>query len=381
MAGRAAGKSKDVAIVGGGIVGCFAAYSLQRAGLSTTVVEPRGIGRQASGQNPGHMNPLHGAGIPGPLADFALQSFYLNLDSWEAIASLSGSTWAGRRRASRVQLELEEGDCAGLEAEIALHEATPGFAVEWLDREAILREEPRLSPDVRRGLLTGGNAVVDSHRYTVAVARAAEALGARIRRAEVTGVGRQGHRLTHLELSDGELRCSAAVFAMGPWSVLAGEWLDLRIPVVGYKGALLLAELGESGIDHDFVWRKAALYRRSASSAWLGGTMEKSGLDFAPSERERSEILAGATRIMPDLERARIVRHTCALRPMTPDQIPVVGAAPGWDNVLFATGTGRKGMLLGAGMGRAIADLVIEGRTSLPIQGFAPGRFTCLGER
>jgi glycine/D-amino acid oxidase-like deaminating enzyme len=78
---------------------------------------------------------------------------------------------------------------------------------------------------------------------------------------------------------------------------------------------------------------------------------------------------------MPALASASVVRHTACLRPVAPDGLPIIGRAPGWDNVYLATGGGKKGILLSPGIGEAIADLITAGETPLPIGAYAPGRF------
>jgi glycine/D-amino acid oxidase-like deaminating enzyme len=71
----------------------------------------------------------------------------------------------------------------------------------------------------------------------------------------------------------------------------------------------------------------------------------------------------------------RVADQVAALRPSTFDGIPIVGFAPGWDNVCLALGGGRKGMLFAAGMGAATADLLLTGSTPLPIDPCSPGRW------
>jgi glycine/D-amino acid oxidase-like deaminating enzyme len=63
-----------------------------------------------------------------------------------------------------------------------------------------------------------------------------------------------------------------------------------------------------------------------------------------------------------------------ALRPVTPDGIPIVGLAPGWTNVSLALGSGRKGVLMSAALGRAAADLLAAGKTEVPIDPCSPER-------
>jgi glycine/D-amino acid oxidase-like deaminating enzyme len=48
---------------------------------------------------------------------------------------------------------------------------------------------------------------------------------------------------------------------------------------------------------------------------------------------------------------------------------------PGFDSVYMATGAGRKGVLLGPAMGRAVADLILTGKSTLALEAFSPARF------
>ena len=79
---------------------------------------------------------------------------------------------------------------------------------------------------------------------------------------------------------------------------------------------------------------------------------------------------------MPDLAQARLTLHTACLRPVTPDWLPIIGMPPGFDNVVLATGAGKKGILLSPGFGKAVADLITSGETQMPVSEFQPGRFS-----
>ena len=108
---------------------------------------------------------------------------------------------------------------------------------------------------------------------------------------------------------------------------------------------------------------------------WCGTTEDWKGFDREPSQEVAREIRQRVARLVPDLADARLVQHTACLRPVTPDWLPVLGRAPGWDNVYLATGAGKKGILLAPGIGKSIADLLTTGETALSIQGFSPQRF------
>ena len=70
----------QVAIIGGGAMGCAVAYYLAKAGVRSTIIESEGIATQASGYNAGGLNPLTGYGLPGPLSAISDVSFSMHAD-------------------------------------------------------------------------------------------------------------------------------------------------------------------------------------------------------------------------------------------------------------------------------------------------------------
>src|SRR5436190_18539481 len=158
-----------IVVVGGGITGAFTAYFLARLGGRTTIIDRAGIGQEASGHNPGGLNPRHGAGIPGPMDAFALESFHLHLANWDSIQRLSGIQFSGRR-VTRIHLAMDETDRVHLRQTSETYEAPSDFAARWLGRDAVLEIEPRVSAAAQGALWSEGNAKVDPGAYTRAVA-------------------------------------------------------------------------------------------------------------------------------------------------------------------------------------------------------------------
>jgi glycine oxidase len=344
-------------VIGGGITGAFAAFSLARRGFGVTLLERGEIAGEASGNNPGGLNPLHGPGIPGPLAKLALESFQLHVDSWDEIRELSQIDFAPRI-APRVHIALDDDDVAELDRMKDLYDSTAGFTAEWMERDELEAMEPRLSPAVVRGLWTDGNGKVSSARYTRAVVAASVALGARLVTGDARGLRREGGRATGVLLEDGCIDCDAVVLATGPWCVEPARWLGIAVPVEPVKGELVLVRPDGGGIRVDLARRDAAVYGTGGADVWLGGTEERAGFDWRPTAAARETVLARAAQLMPELERAQVLRQTAALRPATPDGLPIVGAANGWENVFLALGGGRKGVLLSTGIARAAAEFV-----------------------
>jgi glycine/D-amino acid oxidase-like deaminating enzyme len=364
----------EIVVIGGGIAGAFAALNLAELGAGVVLVERDGIGSQASGNNPGGLKPLHGAGIPGPLGELALEAFQLHLDAWERVRELSGIDFSPRRH-PRLHLGKDERDFEDLAQLKQTFDGAESFSASWLGREELVSVVPDLDPAFERGLWTEGTGKVDPGAYTRAVAAAAVRLSARIVTGEVRGLAFRGERVTAVALESETVGCDGVVVATGPWSAGPAEWLHTPLPVEPLKGEMLLAEDPRDGERVDLVWRDAQVYEAGPGQVWLAGTEERVGFDRTPSDAGRAEILDKVAVFDSELGGARVLRQTAGLRPVTPDNLPIAGPANGWENVAVAMGAGRKGMLLSAALGRAAAELLVRGSTELPIENCSPERF------
>lgn len=365
---------RSVVIIGAGITGCFTAYRLAQEGVEAAVVERAEIGDGASGNNPGGLNPLHGPGIPGPMAPLAWHSFQLHLRCQDALSAAAG-TDVSIRRVSRIEMALGPDEAALLRKTAELYQAADTFSARWLDRGELLEIEPRCGRAAVGGLLTEGNGMADARAYTVAVARAARRLGATFMTGEVTGVRHRGHRITAALVGERAISCDAIVFATGAWVSGPARWLGLPIPVEPVKGQLLLAEHPGEPFHHHISRQAIGIYHIAGNRVWLGGTQERVGFDTQPTRDAREQILAEAARLVPGIADATVLSHLAALRPMTPDGLPIVGHAPGWDNAFLATGAGTKGFLIGAGMGDIVSALIMGQSAPVDPAPFAPDRF------
>ena len=365
-------QSRDVVIVGGGVAGCAVAYYLGKVGVKATVIEREGIATQASGYAAGGLNPLHG--VPAPLRPLAMESFRMHLTLWDELREITGSDCQARIVAM-LKLAFDEAELPPLQELLEQFEAAEGFSAQWLEPAAVHKLESRLTAEFGRGLYLYGNAALDSFLYTTSLAKAAEHYGAAYRIAQLRGLQRSGGRVTGVLLEDGEVPCDTVVLATGPWAKDSEEWLGCAIPIEPLKGEILRMSLPGPALAYDILGPDVSLYSRSDGLVWCGATTERRGFDQAPSEAARQFLLQGATRLMPAMADAKLVRHTACLRPITPDGLPILGQAPGWDNVYLANGGGKKGILLSTGMGKALADLIIEGKTSLSIHPYSPQRF------
>ncbi len=374
--------SSDVVIIGGGAAGSATAYFLALQGIKSTIVEVDAVASQASGYAAGQLSPLWG---PEMLTPLLADGFQLHIDHMEKLTGLSGVDFHPKF-IHQLRVAFEEEDVPVLRSMLderskaleelqATYQYAERMSFSWLTPEEALEMEPRLAKDVVAAVDAYGILAVDPYEHTLSVFMAAESLGASLRQGRAVGIRHKGGRVTAVELESGEIPCDAVILAAGPWSGEAGAWFGLDLPVVPLRGELLHVGLPGEPLKHDMGWRRATFFPRSDGLVRIGSTMEHRGFDRTPDEGVAERLLRGAVRMMPCMEDARLVRQTVCFRPLTPDQRPVIGPTPGWDNAYLATGGSSKGILLGLAMGKAIADLITEGETALPIETSAPTRF------
>ena len=368
--------STQVAIVGGGVAGCVVAYFLAQAGVKATIIERESIGSQASGFSAGGLNPLEGSAIPGPLSALAMASFNLHKELWGSLQRDTGIDFHSRF-VSLTKVGFSEDEVPALQESVRLFTDASewGFSGEWLHRSELLKLEPRLNPNAIGGVRLFGNATLNSLLFTEALAAAAQQGGATVRPGVAQGVRIGNGRVEAVILADGEIACENLVIASGPWSRESETWLDMSLPVDPLKGEILRLELHGPPLPGDFNGAGASIYPRADGLVWCGTTETREGFNKELTEAAKRQIWDAAISLLPDMAHANLVKHTACLRPLTPDYLPIVGRAPGWENVYLATGAGKKGILLAPAMGKATAELITEGTTEVPVENCNPGRF------
>jgi len=209
-------RSPDVAIVGGGVIGCAIAYALAEAGATVTVYERAACGAEASGAAAGIMAPRIHADEPALLAlGFASVERY---PSWcEALQSESGID-PELARTGVLELAHDDAQATDLHAKVeALQRA--GHSVRWVDADAARGIEPGVNPAIAGALYDPEGLQVHPQRLTRALAEAATRRGVVIRTGvEIVGLDADGSRASGVRTADGVHPSGHVVIAGGAWS-------------------------------------------------------------------------------------------------------------------------------------------------------------------
>ncbi len=363
--------SADVVVVGGGIVGVSTACFLGEAGLRTVIVERDGVGRHASGFAYGG---LTGLVAPGPIQPLARAGMRIHRELAQSLPEQTGANIEFRRRPA-LALALTEEEAEAAKGEMGWRTAEEGYEVRWVEPGDVASIEPRVSAVTFGGVYTEGVFDLNPYRFMLALTKAAELKGASVVTGRVSGLTREGDRVTGVALDGAEIATGHVVLAMGPWAEAATTWVGTSMPVRPLKGQILRLRAPGPPISTSIGWDGNYAVTKPDGLVWTGTTEEEVGFDERHSAEAREHITRNFMRVLPFLGEAELVRQTACLRPITPDRLPLLGRAPGLDNVYVATGAGRSGILLGPAMGKAAADLVTRGESTIPTGPFDLGRF------
>lgn len=363
----------DVAIVGGGIIGCALAYTLAKAGMQVAVFEKERVGGQARIAAAG----ILGSGVEGDRADHVVnlsaQSARLYPDFAAELESATGldATYT-RSGALSVVFGEKQADFAANQA-TAL--AAQGRRVAWLDADTLRREEPLVNRDARGAVLFHDDAHVYAPQLMHVLALAAVAHGVALREyTPVHGFLRAGERATGVQTATGPVHADHVVIAAGAWSRLLGDHLGIAVPVKPTRGQVLVLETYDRPLRRVAFGAGGYLAPKQDGRIVVGATEEDAGFAKENTAAGVAFLIKVLQKLAPDLSETRVHHFGVGLRPTPADGLPLLGPVAARPGLWIAAGHHRNGILLTPVTAQLMANAIRHGDLA-PLQPFSPDRF------
>ena len=372
-----AGKRPRVVIIGAGVIGLGIAWRL--SSRAEVLLFDRGKAGAGASHVAGGMLAACCEAEPGEEDLVALGR--ASQAQWPAFA-------AELLRESGVDVELrEEGtlvlaltadDQATLTQQLEF-QLKLGLPLEWLSGAATRAKEPHLAGKLAGAVFSPQDHQVDNRKLIAALRLAAQKLGAEIHEHRpVKEISVQGGRASGIVLDDGtKIAADRVVLAAGAWSRgIAGLPPDRLPPVRPIKGQLLVLRMDAAAplLNH-VLWAPGAyLVPRRDGRLILGATVEEKGFDQTVTAGGLLTLLEAAWRAIPAVEELPLEEILVGHRPGSRDDAPILGRGP-LENLFYATGHYRNGILLTPVTADAMARLILDDVTEPAIRPFGLERF------
>lgn len=366
-------RTAHVAIIGGGLIGSWAAFFLARRGQRVVLIEKGVVGAQSSGVNFGNLR------LQGRHPD----QYPLSLRSqaiWEEIESLIGER-CEFEATGHLYIATNEAEQEKLEQHARVAEGH-GLVIERLARDELRRRWPWLGEGLQAATYSARDATANPRLVTPAVARAAQRLGAEVvENARVTELRRSGDGFT-VETDAGlAVSCGAVVNAAGAWALTIAEAFGETAPMFAAGPPQFVTEPlpyrivpSVQEVSGSVIFRQ--IPRGNVIIAGYPRTAADPVLNRAPVPPAKTlHGMRNLMRIAPILRSAHVIRVWSGIEGYLPDMLPVIGESETTPGLFHAFGFCGHGFQVGPGVGAVLADLIVDGGTGTPIAPFAIGRF------
>jgi glycine/D-amino acid oxidase-like deaminating enzyme len=384
-------------VIGGGIVGASTAYQLARRGLDVTLLESDRLASGATGRNLGFIW-LH-TRRAGPELDLVMAT----RTGLEDLPEELGADFGLRCRGGLTYFTTEAQ--ATVMREFVEQRTADGVPMQLLDGAEAREIAPILPDTVLGASYCPLDAQIDPGRYVRAFGAAAQRAGARIVEGATarTLVAKDG-RITRVLTDIGPISAGHVVLAAGAWSPYVAAQLGIDLPIHPMRLQIVQTEpmaprldvvlYGPAAVKQYSIFRELPSYRheafataledrlglallesacQTADGSYLLGIAMDFRFDWKPDLAGVSLVADGMTAALPELREARFARAWAGVLPMTSDSLPIIGRAPGFDDLIFAAGH-VFGNGAGPTTGRLVADLICGTEPAMDMTPFRPER-------
>lgn len=413
---------KPTVVIGGGVVGLFTAYFLQQQGEEVIVVDKGDMEENCSTGNAGMIVPSHIVPLASPgmiakgmawmfsskspfyiqprldkrLVDWCLQFYrhsnaahvqrsipYLKAISLyskqlylDFVATHGNEAIKLQDRGLLMLYKTKEGEKE--EAALAHLARESGLRAEILSKDDIRKLEPHHEEDVLGGVYFPDDAHLSPKDLYRLLKNHLEKSGVQLQRnVTITGFEKSAGNVNAVMTNEGKIDCGQVMVCAGSWSGEIAKMLGFRLPMMGGKGYSFelpnTPELKQASI----LTEARVSQSPYGEKVRFGGTMEISSHVDKINMRRVQGIFESIKAYYPEFKAAFPSQDKIwkGMRPCSPDGLPYIGKAPGWENVAFGAGHSMMGVSLAPATGKLLADLKSGKIGTLKTDAFAVDRY------
>ena len=338
-----------IAIVGGGAIGLACAWRLAQSGARVGVFERGELGGEASFAAGGMLAPgpeftIHNKRAPRQMRDAMLQISIESRDLYPDFAA-----------------ELLEQ--TGVDVELC-QIGSP--TRDWRESGILMVPEDVMSgPESvlyngREAFWFRRDGQVEPRHLTRALRLACEKCGVEIyQNTPVRRIEIKNARVVAVETDDARHQIEHIVLCAGAWSGQLGL-PDAATPPVRPVAGQMLQLRGGRALPHIVYGAHCYLIPRRDGRLLVGATIEEIGFEKRVTPENTAQLLSAARELTPIVREMPLETSWAGLRPVSPDGLPILGRGP-IENLIYATGHGRNGILLAPRTAELIAGAVLRG--------------------
>ena len=367
-------RSADIVIIGAGAIGASIAYQLGRRGARDVVVLERdAVGAGSTSKAAGGIRVQFATRVEIELSLRAIAFFKRFEDEMGVPCDFHQEGY--------LFVVTDEPTLARFRENVALQRSM-GADVRVIAPDDARALVPALNVDDALAAVWGpADGHASPNDVVQAYAAQARARGVRIvEETPVTGIVVERGRVAGVLTPAGTIATRLVVNAAGPWAPLVGRMAGLELPVDPRRRHIFVTDAFD-GIRHPLPLvtdTGSGFYCRSEQGAILmspGDIGEVTEYEARVDWSVLELAVEKAVRRIPALEGAQVRHAWAGLRPLTPDGRAILDWAPGVEGLYLAVGFCGHGFQHSPGVGETVAEVLLDGRSTLDIHDLRLGRF------
>jgi sarcosine oxidase subunit beta len=361
----------DVVIIGAGSTGLSAAYELAKAGVDVLVVDKRFVAIEAAGRNPGGIRQIGRDPDELPLMVAAMRRWHALSEELGCDLELTedGYLWVAM---TEKDLELERG--------LVKRDALFGIKEYVLDRNQLKELAPAISDIVCGGLYSPTDLIANPFLVAKGYYTNAKRLGARfLFDTEVVGLRIENKRICGVATNKGEIATNTIINAAGPWSDNIGRMAGIDIPLSPCPNQFILTEPVPVILPPFLLISGIGVCRQAANGqVFIGNTNAPGGIggfSKATNYGEMTRTITNMFKIVPAFRKLNVLRTWVGTIDFSPDDNFILGRIDEVEGLILASLFSGHGFALTPIIGQLLSELIVQGKTSLPVDAFRFDRF------